>query len=63
MPIKPPAYEANNKKAGMTLDEMAAFIDAARASNTPGTAVIEVTTVGFLHPRIKTAKVHDTAPK
>jgi hypothetical protein len=57
MPIKAPEFEAIDKKTGMTLDELASFVESARAANAPRDAVIEVTTVGFTHPRIKTAKV------
>lgn len=59
MPIKPPEFEANDKKTGMTLDELASFIEAAQAAQAPGNAVIEITTVGWTRPRIKTAKVAD----
>lgn len=63
MPIKHPAYEADDKKTGMTLDEMTEFIELARAADVPGSAVIEITTVGTWRQRIKTATIHDTAPK
>jgi len=58
MPIRP-AYDADDPKTGMTIDEMRRFIEMAEAAGAPGTAVIEVSTVGLLHPRIRTAKVHD----
>ena len=60
MPIKPPEFEAINKKTGMTLDELAAFVESARAAGAHGSAIVEITTVGFTRPRIKTAKVRAT---
>ena len=57
MPIKPPEFEANNPKTGMTLNELADFVESARAAGATGQEVPVVTTVGVLKPRIKTAKV------
>ena len=63
MPIKPPEFEAIDKKTGMTLDEWDAFVQSARAAGASGSDVPEVTTTGILHPRIKTAKVRTTSTK
>ena len=63
MPIKPPEFEANDKHTGMTIAELAAFIDSAKAAHAPDDAVVEVTTTGILHPRIKTAKVRTSSTK
>ena len=61
MPIKPPEFEANDPKTGMTLDELASFVESARAAGASGSDVPVVSTVGILKPRIKTAKVRATS--
>lgn len=48
--------EANNK-AGMTLDELAAVVQTAMKAGAAGDEVVEITTLGWARPRIKTAKV------
>jgi hypothetical protein len=63
VPIKPPEFEAIDKKTGMTLDEWGAFIESARAAGAAGSDVPEITTTGWLHPRVKTAKVRITSTK
>lgn len=63
MPIKPPEFEANDPKTGMTLDEWDAFVQSARAAGADGSDVPEVTTVGIVHARVKTAKVRASSTK
>ena len=63
MPIKSPEFEANDKHTGMTVAELAAFIDSAKAAHAPDDAVVEVTTKGVLHPRITVVKVRTSSTK
>ena len=48
---------ADDKKQGMTLDELARFVQDALRDGAAGSEVPEVTTVGLARPRIKSAKV------
>jgi hypothetical protein len=48
---------ANNPKIGMRLDELASFVQSAMRDGATGHETVEVTTVGLVRPRVKTAKV------
>ena len=54
--------EARNKKVGMRLDELEAFLRDAQLAGATGDEVVEVTTVGLIKPRIKTATVRTKQP-
>jgi hypothetical protein len=49
--------EADNKKQGMRLDELAALVQDAMRAGASGSELVEVTTVGWTSPRIKSATV------
>lgn len=49
--------EAADPRTGMTLDELGELVGRAMKLGATGREVVEVTTAGIVHPRIKTAKV------
>jgi hypothetical protein len=58
MPLSIEAQASDKRpKAGMTLDEMEAFIARARKLGASGREHVDIVTVGWTKPRIKTARV------